>query len=44
METAYDSKLDTNKHRSFVRMLMYEIAKDIIDRADHHDEIGRAHV
>ena len=38
METAYDSKLDTNKHRSFVRMLMYEIAKDIIDRADHHDD------
>lgn len=38
MAEQYDSKLDTNKHRSFVRMLMYEIAKDIMDRADHHDD------
>ena len=38
MPEQYDSKLDTNKHRFFVRMLMYEIAKDIMDRADHHDD------
>ena len=34
----YDSTADTNKHRSFVRMLMYELAKDIMERADHHDD------
>jgi hypothetical protein len=38
MPEHYDSKLDTNKHRFFVRMLMYEIAKDIMERADHHDD------
>lgn len=38
MPEQYDSKLDTNKHRFFVRMLMYEIAKDIMERADHHDD------
>ena len=38
MATAYDSTADTNKHRDFVRMLMYSVAKDIMDRADHHDD------
>ncbi len=38
METAYDSTIETNKHRSFVRMLMYQVARDIVDRADHHDD------
>lgn len=32
MATAYDSTADTNKHRDFVRMLMYSVAKDIMDR------------
>lgn len=38
MPEHYDSAPETNKHRDFVRMLMYEIAKDIMDRADHHDD------
>ena len=38
MATAYDSRIETNKHRSFVRMLMYQVARDIVDRADHHDD------
>lgn len=38
MEPAYDSAPETNKHRDFVRMLMYTLAKDIMERADHHDD------
>lgn len=38
MATAYDSTIETNKHRSFVRMLMYKVAMDIVDRADRHDD------
>lgn len=32
MTTAYDSTIETNKHRSFVRMLMYQVARDVVDR------------
>ena len=38
MSEHYDSAPETNKHRDFVRMLMYNIAKDIMERADHHDD------
>ena len=34
----YDSRPETNKHRRFVSILMNKIAKDIMDRADHHDD------